>query len=168
MYSASIDGAIVRVSDGAIIPDDPRNADRRAYLSWLADGNSPSQPPLEDVRSEKKKALNAEFLAALSAGIEHDGHAYQLDESSQQIILSMGATAGFVVAGVTGFEWDPEFRFIDAANNQVPFTAAEFVRFANAARRRVIDIRMAYRSCKDALLAAQDRTALDAVKPDFS
>ncbi len=32
---------ILRVADNAVIPDDPENADRIAYLVWLAAGNTP-------------------------------------------------------------------------------------------------------------------------------
>jgi hypothetical protein len=33
--------SIVRLLDGAWIPDDPKNGDYAAYLAWVAEGNTP-------------------------------------------------------------------------------------------------------------------------------
>lgn len=37
-YQLTAGASVIRVSDGAMIPDDPLNADWQAYQAWLAVG----------------------------------------------------------------------------------------------------------------------------------
>ena len=47
IYSNQFGVHIVRVSDGAEIPEDPNNSDYKEYLIWVAAGNvaQPYTPP---------------------------------------------------------------------------------------------------------------------------
>ena len=45
--SGEIDSGILRVLDGAYIPNDPANTDYQAYLKWLSEGNTPLPPDQE-------------------------------------------------------------------------------------------------------------------------
>ncbi|MDB5415301.1 MAG: hypothetical protein JWR10_3636 [Rubritepida sp.] len=45
-YQLAVDGSVLRLADGATIPDDPRNRDRFAYETWLADGGVPDPAPV--------------------------------------------------------------------------------------------------------------------------
>jgi len=45
-------GGVQRLSDGAFIPDDERNADWRTYQEWLAQGNTPE--PADTPSSEQR------------------------------------------------------------------------------------------------------------------
>ena len=48
MYQLTTSTSILRLSDGAFIPNDPGNRDYREYLDWLDAGNTPEPaPPLE-------------------------------------------------------------------------------------------------------------------------
>jgi hypothetical protein len=45
MYQLTTSTSIIRLSDGAIIPNDPGNRDYRDYLDWLEAGNTPEPAP---------------------------------------------------------------------------------------------------------------------------
>ena len=45
MYQLTSDDTILRLSDGALIPQAPGNRDYREYLDWLEAGNTPEPAP---------------------------------------------------------------------------------------------------------------------------
>jgi hypothetical protein len=45
MYQLATSTGIIRLSDGAFIPNDPGNRDYREYRDWLRDGNTPEPAP---------------------------------------------------------------------------------------------------------------------------
>jgi hypothetical protein len=44
-YQLTTTTSIIRLSDGAVIPNDPGNTDYREYLDWLEAGNTPDPAP---------------------------------------------------------------------------------------------------------------------------
>ncbi|MBG6222811.1 hypothetical protein H4V96_001549 [Janthinobacterium sp. CG_23.4] len=49
MYKQLNGAYVIRLADNAYVPRDPENQDYQAYLSWLAEGNTPEQedPPID-------------------------------------------------------------------------------------------------------------------------
>jgi len=45
MYQLTTSTSIIRLSDGATIPNDPGNRDYREYLDWVEAGNTPEPAP---------------------------------------------------------------------------------------------------------------------------
>jgi len=58
MYSLMPGGAaVLRTTDGAIVPMDPANSDCAAYLEWVAAGGVPDLPPQPTRASLLKQAV---------------------------------------------------------------------------------------------------------------
>jgi len=86
-------GVVVRLEDGAAIPDDPRNPDRRIYAAWIAAGGvpEPAGPPrdLAAAKAEKLAALAALRFARETAGIG----GFRTDRESQALLTGAALAA---------------------------------------------------------------------------
>ena len=73
MYQLTTSTSIIRLSDGAFIPNDPGNRDYRDYLDWLDGGNEPepaaaplpSPPPLTPAEKLAAAGLTVAELKTL-------------------------------------------------------------------------------------------------------
>ena len=67
MYQLTTSTSIIRLSDGATIPNDPGNRDYREYLGWLDAGNTPEPapaPPAPPVLTTEQKLEAAGLTVA--------------------------------------------------------------------------------------------------------
>lgn len=65
-YRLGLDGSIIRIADGAVIPADPNNADYAAYLAW-ADEPDNTPDPAPDPPEPIADALAESVAIALPA-----------------------------------------------------------------------------------------------------
>lgn len=64
MYKLTDTTIVIRLSDNASIPNDERNTDYKAYLAWVAEGNTPEPadvyvPTLADLAEAVRLSLQA-------------------------------------------------------------------------------------------------------------
>ncbi|WP_263082146.1 hypothetical protein [Endozoicomonas sp. Mp262] len=80
MYQQNDNNTIVRLSDNAFIPVADGNRDYEAYKQWLAEGNTPQQPPAPDFADAKSAKLET-LKAACDAELENIYSLYPAHEA---------------------------------------------------------------------------------------
>jgi hypothetical protein len=63
MYQLTDNATVIRISDGAFIPNDEANNDYAEYLEWIADGNTPQPyvapiPTWQELRQAEYSKVN--------------------------------------------------------------------------------------------------------------
>jgi len=73
MYKLKLDGGLIRLHDGAEIPNDADNPDYKVYLQWAAAGGSaapaqvPSQLEIDTTRYARRARAKDQILAEFAA-----------------------------------------------------------------------------------------------------
>lgn len=114
-YRLTESDAVVRVADGATIPNDPENIDRAAYDEWVAKGGIPGSapqthamnaPPASVTPLQARRALRAAgMLAGVNAYLatrsdeEREAWEYCIEvRRDDAMIVGAGAALGVSVA----------------------------------------------------------------------
>jgi hypothetical protein len=139
-------------------------AEAPADARQIWDGNAWSWP-VEILRNEKMRALEARYAAALAAGLPYGGKLLQIREADQQNIAAMGQEARWVLA--IGASWPPGFAWRMADNSFLPLAdAAAMVALGEAAKAEVYRLRQVKWTHADAIAGAMDAAALAAINLD--
>ena len=103
MYKLTSSTSIIRLEDGASIPNDPRNADYAAYLTWAGAGNVPTPADIPDPK------------IAIQASIDSQERAVMLPRAVREFMLGYMA-ATFTPAQLAG---NPGYVKVHAFNDAI-------------------------------------------------
>jgi hypothetical protein len=87
MYQLTSGDTIVRLSDNAYIPTDPKNQDYFDYLSWLEEGNEPLLPEEEPITWESIRAKRDQLIRESDWTMVQDASVDQSQWSAYRQIL---------------------------------------------------------------------------------
>jgi hypothetical protein len=138
-----------------------------AEIGWQWNDGAPAPVPLPPdvaLRQAKERALGevaSAVEAATNAGLKFNGKMFQIDPVSQNRIMALALFARACLDG--GETWPADSGWIATDNTRPLFTAQQFWDFAVEAMARVAEITLTARARKDAVIAAKDIDAVNAV-----
>lgn len=140
-------------------------------IGWThADGQfaAPAVPPptLDQARAGKQLEIDAAFDTAVAEGMPWQGKVLQIDDASRANISGQATRALGVLMGANQLVWPQDFAWRMADNSWLPVTAEEMLDMAQAASDRYVALRLVLAAKKDAVAAAADVAAVEAIDAD--
>ncbi|SDN52185.1 hypothetical protein [Polaromonas sp. JS666] len=104
MYKLTDTAVVIRLIDGAYIPEDPSNADRIAYAAWLDGENTPEPadvpPPPSPLSQIRAIERTPEVSDAMQRGSRLVALSYALDD-----LIRVAASKGQSVTRQQAHDW---------------------------------------------------------------
>ncbi|MDQ0510875.1 DUF4376 domain-containing protein [Ancylobacter amanitiformis] len=141
-------------------------AQEGAQIGWLVSGSELVAPPIPFSFHQARRVRDADALrdALLAAGAPADGERIKVDDGARADITAMGTTALGAAAGTIPWPASYALGWITMSNTRIALpTPAAGLALAAAVGAWYAGIVQHARDIKDALLAAEDEAALDAV-----
>jgi hypothetical protein len=115
-------------------------------------------------KADRRNAAAAAFDVALAAGVAYGGKVLQIGDDDRANITGQSSRAIASMLSGSGVTWPSDFAWRMADNSSLALpTAADMLALGQAAADRYAALRLSLGAIKDAIDAAADQAALDAI-----
>lgn len=158
-YKLLSNGFIQRARDGAAIPADEENRDYQEYLDWLADGNEPQGPSLNEVKASRWTEAKAFRELATCGGCPTPKGRVDTSDGSQ--IKISGAVQMAMIAQAAAQPFSIDWTMED--NSVVPHDEAEMIALGVAVGQHVATCFATAVAIREAINSAESVEAVQAI-----